>query len=240
MVLKLYARKFVSGGTAIVALVLAEKQIPFELVEIDIQTNQNKTPEYLALHPFGQIPCIDDDGFVLYESRAICRYLCEKYPDQGAKELYPTGFKERALVEQAASVESANFIPYVSRIFRELLFKPLEGQETDQSSVDEALALLHKKLDAYEVILGKTKYLAGDVRVPSGTRYHSSCLSLELQEFTLADLFHLYAAPRLTDLGVDVWSERGPNVRRWWDDISTRPAWLKLRAEGVKGTTSTD
>ncbi|KAJ7643682.1 glutathione S-transferase [Roridomyces roridus] len=221
MVLKLYARKFVSGGTAIVALVLAEKQIPFELIEIDLPTNQNKTPEHLVRHPFGQIPCIDDDGFVLYESRAICRYLCDKYPDQGTQGLYPTGLKERALVEQGASVELTDFIPYVLQVFRELYLKPSHGQQTDQAVVDQALAELYKKLDVYEVILGKTKYLAGD-------------------EFTLADLFHLLAAPRLADLGVDIWSERGPNVQRWWKDISTRPAWLKLRAEGVTETTTTN
>ncbi|KAJ7641847.1 glutathione S-transferase [Roridomyces roridus] len=223
MVLKLYAGTIASGGSGIVALVLAEKQIPFELVLTDLATGEHKTPEFLAMHPFGQIPVIDDDGFVLYEGRAICRYLAEKYSDQGTP-LYPKGLKERALVEQAISVESANFWPPVIQIAREVIGKPMRGLDKDQSIIDAGIVDLTAKLDVYEVILGKTKYLAGD-------------------EFTLADLIHLMAAHRLADGGVDIMSTYpGPNVHRfptcvssWWNDISTRPAWVKLRAEGIKG-----
>lgn len=59
----------------------------------------------------------DDDGFVLYESRAICRYLAEKYADQGTPNLIPTELKAKALFEQAASIEYANFNPYAFTVF---------------------------------------------------------------------------------------------------------------------------
>lgn len=65
----------------------------------------------------------DDDGFILYESRAICRYLAEKYMDQGSQ-LLPVGLKERALVEQAASVEYSHFYPAIVEVIGELLGKP--------------------------------------------------------------------------------------------------------------------
>lgn len=65
----------------------------------------------------------DDDGFILYESRAIARYLEAKYPNQGTK-LIPDGLKERALFEQAASVEVNNFDPYASYAVGETVFKP--------------------------------------------------------------------------------------------------------------------
>jgi glutathione S-transferase len=65
----------------------------------------------------------DDNGFILYESRAISRYLEEKYADLGAP-LLPKGLKERALVEQAASVELANFTPAVIKIGMEAIRKP--------------------------------------------------------------------------------------------------------------------
>jgi glutathione S-transferase len=145
MVLKLYARTGWGGGGGLVALTLAEKQIPFELVAINLAQKENKTPEFLAMHPFGQVPVIvralpqfpvwmatddgdtqDDDGFILYESRAICRYLAEKYATQGTP-LLPTGLKERALVEQAASIEFANFLPAVLNVVTELVRKPWVG-----------------------------------------------------------------------------------------------------------------
>jgi glutathione S-transferase len=55
----------------------------------------------------------DDDGFILYESWAIARYICEKYRDQGTNLIPFDDLKKRALFEQAASIEQANFGPHV-------------------------------------------------------------------------------------------------------------------------------
>lgn len=60
----------------------------------------------------------DDDGFILYESRAICRYLAAKHPESG---LVPSDVKAAALFEQAASVEPSNFDPSASKAGLELL-----------------------------------------------------------------------------------------------------------------------
>jgi hypothetical protein len=58
MVLKLYSVGYARGGSVIVALVLAEKQIPFELIVVNLEANEQKTPEFLEMHPFGQVPVI--------------------------------------------------------------------------------------------------------------------------------------------------------------------------------------
>lgn len=59
MVLKLYGTSHAAGGTAVVAMVLAEKRVPFEFIPIDIREKQeNKTPEFLEKQPFGQVPVI--------------------------------------------------------------------------------------------------------------------------------------------------------------------------------------
>jgi glutathione S-transferase len=58
MVLKLYATSFAAGGGSIVALVLAEKQIPFELVLVDLAAKEQKLPEFLAKNPWGKVPVI--------------------------------------------------------------------------------------------------------------------------------------------------------------------------------------
>ncbi|KAJ7346376.1 glutathione S-transferase [Mycena albidolilacea] len=213
MVFKLYAAPHVAGGGGIVALALAEKQVPYKFVSVNMEAKEHKTPEFLAMHPFGQVPVIDDDGFVVYESRAICRYIAEKYADQGTG-LLPKGSKERIIFEQAASVEAANFYPAVIKIMGEAFGKPRRGLPVDQALLNEAVAELSAKLDVYEVILGKHRFLAGD-------------------EFTLADLFHYAYAPLLAGGGVDVMASKGPNVTRWWNDLMARPAWVKLKAEGL-------
>jgi glutathione S-transferase len=123
MVLKLYgvAR---SLPCLRVVLILKEKNVPFELINVDVQNAQHKTPEYLQKQPFGQIPYIDDDGFILYESRAICRYIALKYREQGTP-LIPdvNDLKATALFEQAVSIEQNNFDPSAMGMAYEKLYE---------------------------------------------------------------------------------------------------------------------
>ncbi len=72
-------------GTAAMTphIVLEEIGIPFELVLVDRAADAHKTPNYLKLNPNGLIPVLTDGELVLYETAAICLYLCDKYPAVG-------------------------------------------------------------------------------------------------------------------------------------------------------------
>ncbi|KAF9236267.1 glutathione S-transferase-like protein [Melanogaster broomeanus] len=153
MVLKLYGMS-ISTKTRSVAQICKEKEIPYELITVDLRTGHQKLPAHLGIQPFGQVPVIDDDGFILYESRAIA---------------HP---KELALFEQAASIEVTNFDPHAYGVAIERVVKVRHGEQTDEAALAKHLAALNAKLDVYDVILGKQKYLAGDY-------------------VTLADFFHL-------------------------------------------------
>ncbi|KAJ7097157.1 glutathione S-transferase [Mycena belliarum] len=214
--------KLVGAGLSVctmrAALVLVEKKVPFELVSIDMMKGEHKAPEFVSKQPFGQVPyMIDDDGFVLYESRAICRYIEEKYAGQGTP-LVPTDPKGKALFEQAASIEFANFDPFASKAVFENVFKPMLGLTPDKAVFDTLISGLSAKLEVYEIILGKQKYLAGD-------------------EITLADLFHLPYGSLLKTAGSDIMSTAGPNVTRWFNDISQRQSWLSVK-DGCKSVSS--
>ncbi|KAF9222357.1 glutathione S-transferase [Gyrodon lividus] len=210
MVLKLYGFPL-STCTRLVGLICKEKDIPYELIVVDLTKGEHKAPGYKEKQPFGQIPYIDDDGFILYESRAIARYLIKKYPNQGTPGLVPTDAKAEALFEQAASIEVSNFNATAAPLVVEKVFKPRRGLQTDEAKVAEHLAALNAKLDVYEIILGKQKYLAGNT-------------------VTLADLQHLpYGSAVETYAGYkEVFTSR-PNVAKWWNDISNRPAWLAVK-----------
>ncbi|KAL0578851.1 hypothetical protein V5O48_003130 [Marasmius crinis-equi] len=209
MVLQLYGSPQATCTKRVGAL-LYEKQIPYEFHEIDFTVNEHKSPAYLEKQPFGQIPYIVDDGFVLFESRAICRYLSLKYADKGPK-LIPdaSNSKAAALFEQGASIEQANFDAFAAKAVFENLFKKMHGLTPDTEVFNSLITQLDSKLKAYEVILGKQKYIGGD-------------------EFTLADLFHLPYGALLAPAGSDVLSKQGPNVTRWWNEISSRPAWKAI------------
>ncbi|KAL1738076.1 glutathione S-transferase, partial [Schizophyllum fasciatum] len=186
---------------------------------LDLLKGEHKKPEYIAKQPFGRVPYIDDDGFTLYESRAICRYLCRKYADRGGSTLYPvddlTRFTE---VERGISLESSMFDPPVRTMFTEKAYKPLLGLPGSDAVYEEAYAKLNEILDVYDKMLGEQKYIAGD-------------------EFTLADLCHIpYATRLLPDIQVDL-METKPNLSRWYQDISARPSAVANKG-GIKGIPS--
>ncbi|KDR68498.1 hypothetical protein GALMADRAFT_129216 [Galerina marginata CBS 339.88] len=215
MVLKLYGNA-VSTATRRAATVLVEKQVPFEFIPINTRKPylEQKKPEYLAKQPFGQIPLLDDDGFLLYESRAIGRYIAEKYKNQGPA-LIPVDLKAKAIFEQAASSELANFDFYASQVYTEIVKKKRQGLETDNSFVTKLLSELSVKLDAYDAILSKQRFLVGD-------------------DVTLVDLFHLPFGVGLALTGSGI-IESKPHVNRWFRELAARPSWRVVK-DGVKST----
>ncbi|KAG8977058.1 hypothetical protein FRC05_002579 [Tulasnella sp. 425] len=154
----------VSTCTRRVKVVLFEKGVDFVIKPVDWSTGEHKSEAHLAKQPFGQVPILDDEGFILFESRAIGRYIATKYANQGTKLIPdPKDLKAVALFEQAACVEQADFEPYVSGIAVEKLFNPLRGLAGDEDKFKKNVEALNAKLDGYERMLTRTKYLAGDV-----------------------------------------------------------------------------
>lgn len=158
----------------------------------------------------------DDDGFILFESRAISRYLSAVY---GNGKLIPNGDKENALFEQGASIEQNDFDPYATKLGSERFYGPLfRGREPNEKLASEQQVLLEKKLDAYEAILAKQRYIGGN-------------------ELTLADLFHVAHGSKAAFQAkpgapfVDFVNSKRPNVARWWNEITALPAWKTVQAE---------
>lgn len=75
MVLKLYGSAM---SFARVLVTILEKELPYEHILIDIAKGDQKSEAYKKLQPFGKVPALDDDRFVIFESRAICKYLARQ------------------------------------------------------------------------------------------------------------------------------------------------------------------
>ncbi|KAF7293295.1 Glutathione S-transferase [Mycena chlorophos] len=211
MVLKLHAANRVGGGGSVVAMVLSAKRIPFTFISTPIQP---KTPGLLAMQPFGKVPIIvQEDGFRLYESRAICMYLQKKYPDQGI-DLGPadaSDLRAQALFDQGLFIEATNFHPAVYRLIEEIIFKPFSGRGQDRQMLAELLHNFDSVLDAYEMVLAKQKYIGGD-------------------KLTIVDYFHLAHAPLLARIcGIHIMTKpERPNVCRWWKEVVNLPQYREL------------
>ncbi|MEO6576675.1 MAG: glutathione S-transferase N-terminal domain-containing protein [Polyangiaceae bacterium] len=202
--MKLYGHPM-STCTRKVLCTFAEKGVTPEFVLVDIMTGGGKSPEHLARQPFGQVPAIDDNGFVLYESRAIIRYLDEVLP--GAP-LTPKDAKGRATMEQWMSVEAANFYSHAMAIIYQLYFGPMRKLEPDMAKVTAAREKLNVWGDIMEKQLAKGPHILGD-------------------NFSLADISYMpYVEYLMPTSQADIITSR-PKLAAWWKVVSARPSWQK-------------
>ncbi|KAF9473918.1 glutathione S-transferase [Pholiota conissans] len=209
MVLQLYGSN-IGYCTRLVALVLYEKNVPFEFHVVDLLKGEQKSWEHRQKQPFALVPYIDDDGFILYESRAICHYIATKYADQGTP-LIPKDLKANALYQQAASMEIVYFAEYAEKAIQEVLIHPLKGLPTIPAVFQAVIVQLSAKLDVYDQILAKQRYLAGN-------------------EITLADLNHVPIGTMLEMAGSNILQAK-PNVKRWFEELTARPAWQAVKGD---------
>ena len=93
---KLYGTRWSNPFRRVVSL-LEQENIQYQIIEMDLASGEHRTPEFAALNPNLQIPVLDDEGFVLYESNTILRYLCNKHQ---LSHWYPESLQARALVDQ--------------------------------------------------------------------------------------------------------------------------------------------
>lgn len=106
--MKLYSNRYAPSPRR-VRMFAAEKNIPLELVEVDLAAGETQSPEFLALNPRGELPLLDlGDGTILTESLAICRLLEAQYPEPN---LWGRTAAERAAVDCA--VDGLMFRLYV-------------------------------------------------------------------------------------------------------------------------------
>jgi glutathione S-transferase len=192
-------------------IVLAEKGTEAELVIVDLGKGEHKQPEHLARQPFGVIPVLDDDGFLLYESRAIIRYLDQKL---SGSSLTPSDPKARALMDQWISVENSYFSPHVMTIVHQRLLAPMRGAQPDEAVVSKAKSEVAKTLEVAGKALAKQEYLAG------GT-------------FSLADVDWMPYVQYLFITGAGDVVTSNEHVGAWWKRVSARPSWVKVAAQAA-------
>jgi glutathione S-transferase len=206
--MKLYGN-FGSTCTRKVLLTLAEKGEEVQFVSINLAKGEQKSSDHVQRQPFGVIPVLEDDGFSLYESRAIIRYLDAKLPNP---RLTPTDLRDRARMEQWISVEHSYFSSAVMGIVVQKLFLPMRGQQPDEGIVAQGRKQVERVLDVLDRGLDGHVHLAGE-------------------DFTLADIcFMPYVNYLFAAREAEVVSPR-KNVASWWARVSARPSWRKIDAQ---------
>jgi glutathione S-transferase len=138
-----------------VRIALLEKGLEFERINIDLTKREQKNPEYLKVHPFGQVPALDDEGFIVYDSTIINEYLEDEYPYPA---LMPSDSEGRARARMMEDFRDTRFNPACVKLMYEMR-KP-EG-ERDSNVITSANADLNQCFERIERELQGKEYLAG-------------------------------------------------------------------------------
>lgn len=211
-----------------VRIVLAEKDLAYEKVLLDLGRKDQLDPKYLKLNPNGVVPTLVDGGDIIVESAVICEYLDEKYPEP---HLTPEGIVERAHMRawlhyiEEVPVPAIR-VPSVNRAFlyrydgldqkrfeeeqvsvrkvRKETMRRMTPKGFSRRDVDNALASLADTCERMHSVLADGPWLTGE-------------------RFTLADVLVIPTIDRMADLGLSyIWEQDHPRVGKWYERFQQR------------------
>jgi glutathione S-transferase len=137
---------------------VGELGLPHERIDVGGPFGKNKEPDYLAKNPNGLVPTLEeDDGFVLWESNTIVRYLAAKY---GAGKLQPADLHERARANSWMDWQLTVAAPALTPVFWGLIRTPPEKR--DPAAIEAGKVKSTAAMKLLDAQLGKTAYVAGN------------------------------------------------------------------------------
>lgn len=186
----------ISVNSRRVWIMLLEKQLLFDLVEVKLDGDQLQ-PGFLAISPFHHIPVLVDDAFKVVESLAILDYLEAKYPQP---EMLPQAAEDLAIVRMVNLITVNELLPATMPLTQQMMgFAGVQPQQIEQAKqkVTVALNFLEHHLD--------------------DRPYFGS------ESLTQADIVAGTAVPWLPEMGVSLADY--PKLNLWCQRLSNRPAW---------------
>ena len=199
--MELYVDKAAPNARRVLMFV-AEKKLELPVVKINVDEQENRRPEFLAMNPLGQIPVLKlADGLCVSETMAICRYLDET---SSSPSLFGQGLEQRAVTHMwSRRIESGLFVPAVEYghhthpVFRERFDQIQKFSDLNRTLIEDTYALLDSQLH-------DTRFIAG-------------------AEFSIADIVAYCGVElaRLWELPAD---RSLKALFRWQQEVSARPS----------------
>lgn len=182
----------------------AALKINFNMKAVNLFAKEQMTPAYLKINPQHTIPTLVDDGFALWESRAICVYLVEKYGKDDS--LYPKDLKTRAVINQRFYFDMGSLF----KQFGEYYFAEFFGKTKNP----EDLKKLEETMVVFNNFLAKSGYAAGT------------------KHLTLADIVLFSSVSTFEVVNVDL--SPYPNVQKWLKLMKETCPGRDQNAKGLK------
>lgn len=179
-----------------------EMEVPYERVDAGGSFGVVNTQQYRNLNPNGLVPTIEDDGFVLWESNAIVRYLAAKH---STGKLWPEDLKVRAEADRWMDWQNSAFWPAFRPLFWNLVRTPVEQRE--EAAMEESRLKTAEILGYLDAHLRNRSYIVGDT-------------------LTMGDIPLGCAVWRWVNLPIE--RPELANVQRWFELLGTSPAYRKI------------
>ena len=196
--LKIWGRN-TSSNVQKVIWALGEMKLPFERIDVGGAFGKTKEAAYLAMNPNSLVPTLEEeDGFTLWESNSIVRYLAAKHQN---RTLEPADLRTRALAHKWMDWQLSVMAPAITPVFWQMIRTPADKRDMAAVAASKEKTIAAAKI--MDAQLSKTPYLAGD-------------------EFSYGDIpvgIMIYRYMQLIP-------ERPatPHLDRWYAAISSRPA----------------
>lgn len=193
----------------VIDMVLAELDVPFEAVTLDIRKGDTKKPEFLKVNPNGKVPAIVHDGVVIWESVAITMYLGETFGVE--KKLYPAPGPKRGEAMKWIAWTNVSLGGVVGRFAQNTMeWYPAEqhnakAAESARKEIDDHLRILNGALEGRQ-------FLCGDYTL-ADTHLNSFVDWVRMMKIDLTPFPHLMA-----------WGER----------CCARPAYVKVMSQAAQ------
>jgi glutathione S-transferase len=177
---------------------VGELDLAHERIDVGGSFGKNNEPAYLAMNPNGLVPTLQDDGFVLWESNSIVRYLAAKY---GAGKLEPADLRSRARASSWMDWQLTVAAPALTPVFWGLVRTPPEKR--DHAAIESGKIKTIAAMKVLDAQLATAAFIAGD--------------ALSMGDIPVALM--AYRFRRLVP-------ERPPldHLERWFTAIEQRPA----------------
>jgi glutathione S-transferase len=185
---------------------LEEIGAPYELVRLDFQKGEQKSPEYLKVNPNGAVPALQDGDLTMWESGAICQYLADKFPDKRLAP--PVGTPARGLYYQWIHYAMSGLEPPLVAIFFHTMMRP--EAERIPKVVEEARPQLAAVMKVIEQALAGRTHILG-------------------QDFTTADV--MIGSTLVWARMMGILSGDYPTTNAYLDRLMARPAFQRAQAD---------
>src|SRR5687767_11202887 len=175
-----------------------------EHVPMDFMKGEWQKPEYLAKNPMGKVPTIEDEGYVLWESPAICYYLASKYGERG---LIPGDLRGKTEMMRWMMWNASHFEPSVFGVAFEKVLKPMMGGTPDTARIETCTKdwnrfapVLNAQLEGKQWVLG-TNYSIVDITIGTSVEFGVVHCGFDLKSY--------------------------PHLNAWYTRLTSREAWVR-------------